>query len=226
MTRPYSVDLRERVVRAVEAGLSRRAAARRFEVSVSFVIKLMRRWRLEGTVEPERYGGWKRPILAAHAERVHDLLRDEPDLTIAELRSRLAAEAIHVSPAAISRFLTAEGLTRKKEDAACSRAGAAGRRRRAGRLARPAVGTEPGAPGVHRRDLGHDHHGAPPWPGAPRAAPGGRCAAWPLEDDDVPRRAAARPDQRALRFDGAINGERFRAWVEQPWCRPLLPATW
>jgi transposase len=114
MTRPYSVDLRARVVRAVAAGLSRRAAARRFEVSVSFVIKLVQRWRREGTIEPARYGGWKRPTLAAHAERVHDLLRGEPDLTIAELRSRLAAEAIHVSPAAISRFLTAEGLTRKK----------------------------------------------------------------------------------------------------------------
>ena len=98
----------------MEAGLSRRAAARRFEVSVSFVVKLMQRWRREGSVEPERYGGWKRPALAAHAERVHDLLRREPDLTIAELRSRLAAAAIHVSPAAISRFLTAAGLTRKK----------------------------------------------------------------------------------------------------------------
>ena len=72
MTRPYSVDLRERVVRAVEAGLSRRAAARRFEVSVSFVVKLMQRWRRRGTVAPERYGGWKRSALAAHAERVHD----------------------------------------------------------------------------------------------------------------------------------------------------------
>jgi transposase len=114
MTRPYSVDLRERVVRAVEAGLSRRAAARRFEVSVSFVIQLLQRWQQRGTVQPERYGGWKRAILAAHAERVHALLRVEPDLTIAELRSRLAAEAIQVSPAAISRFLAAEGLTRKK----------------------------------------------------------------------------------------------------------------
>jgi transposase len=114
MTRPYSVDLRERVVRAVEAGLSRRAAARRFEVSASFVIKLVQRWRREGTVAPERYGGWKRPTLAAHAERMHELLRAEPDLTIAELRSRLAAAAIHTSPAAISRFLAAEGLTRKK----------------------------------------------------------------------------------------------------------------
>ena len=114
MTRPYSVDLRERVVRAVEAGLSRRATARRFEVSVSFVIKLVQSWQQRGTVEPERYGGWKRSTLAAHAERVRELLTAEPDLTVAELRSHLAAEAIHVSPAAISRFLSAEGLTRKK----------------------------------------------------------------------------------------------------------------
>jgi transposase len=41
------------VVRAVEAGLSRRATARRFEVSVSFVIKLVQRWQQRGTVEPE-----------------------------------------------------------------------------------------------------------------------------------------------------------------------------
>jgi len=114
MSRPDSVDRRERVVRAVAAGLSRRAAARRFAVSVSCVIKLMQRGRRESTVAPERYGGWKRPARAAHAGRVHELLRGEPDLTIAELRRRLAAEAIHVSPAAISRFLTAAGLTRKK----------------------------------------------------------------------------------------------------------------
>lgn len=114
MTRPYSVDLRERVVRTVEAGLSRRATAQRFEVSVSFVIKLMQRWRRQGTVKPEQYGGWKRAALAAHAGLVCDLLRVEPDLTIAELRGRLATEGIHTSPAAISRFLTSENLTRKK----------------------------------------------------------------------------------------------------------------
>ena len=114
MTRPYSVDLRERVVRTVEAGLSRRATAQRFEVSVSFVIKLIQRWRRDGTVAPDQYGGWKRSILAVHAERVRALLAAEPDLTIAELRGRLASEAVHASPAAITRFLTAEGLTRKK----------------------------------------------------------------------------------------------------------------
>jgi transposase len=114
MTRPYSVDLRERVVRTVEAGLSRRATARRFEVSISFVIKLMQRWQRQGTVQPDQYGGWKRSALAIHAARVHALVAAEPDRTLAELRSRLAHAGIHTSPAALSRFLTAEGLTRKK----------------------------------------------------------------------------------------------------------------
>jgi transposase len=114
MARPYSVDLRERVVRSVEAGASRRATAAKFEVSASFVIKLTQRWRRRGTVAPDRIGGGKRSTLAAHADRVHALLAAEPDMTIGELQARLAAEGIRVSPSAISRFLTACGLTRKK----------------------------------------------------------------------------------------------------------------
>lgn len=114
MARAYSVDLRERVVRAVENGASRRAAAAQFAVSISFVVKLMQRWRQRGTVQADRIGGWKRPRLAAHAERVHALLSAEPDLTIAELRSRLAAEGIATSRSGIGRFLAAAGLTRKK----------------------------------------------------------------------------------------------------------------
>jgi transposase len=113
MARPYSVDLRKRVVRAVEAGASRRATAAKFGVSPSFVIKLMQRWRRRGTVQPDRIGGRKRSTLAAHAERVAALLAAEPDLTIAELRSRLAAAEIAVSRSALVRFLAACGLTRK-----------------------------------------------------------------------------------------------------------------
>lgn len=114
MARPYSVDLRERVVRAVEAGLSRRAAAAKFEVSVSFVVKLMQRWRRQGTVQADRVGGWKRSTLAAHGERVRALLAAAPDLTIAELRQRLAADGIAASRSGLGRFLLAHGLTRKK----------------------------------------------------------------------------------------------------------------
>jgi hypothetical protein len=61
MARPYSVDLRERVVRAVEDGASRRAAAAKFEVSISFVVKLMQRWHQRGTIQPDRIGGWNSP---------------------------------------------------------------------------------------------------------------------------------------------------------------------
>ena|SRR5918995_5655362 len=114
MARPYSVDLRERVVRAVEGGASRRATAVKFEVSVSFVVKLMQRWQRCGTVQPGRIGGWKRSTLAAHAERVRALVAAEPDLTIAELRHRLADEGIAASRSSLGRFLAAAGLTRKK----------------------------------------------------------------------------------------------------------------
>jgi putative transposase len=114
MARPYSVDLRARVVRAVEGGASRRATAAKFEVSVSFVIKLLQRWRRRGTVQPDRIGGWKRSTLAAHAERARALVAAEPDLTIAELCSRLADEGIAVSRSSVGRFLIAAGLTRKK----------------------------------------------------------------------------------------------------------------
>src|SRR5918994_7901778 len=101
MARPYSVDLRTRIVRAVEAGLSRRAAAAKFEVSVSCVVKLMQRWRDKGTLEPARIGGRKRATLAAHGERVQALLAATPDLTIAELRSRLAAAGTKVGDAMV-----------------------------------------------------------------------------------------------------------------------------
>jgi transposase len=114
MTRPYSIDLRERMVRAVEGGTSRRATAARFGVSPSCVIKLVQRWRRAGTLAPEPVRGGRRAKLADHTERVQALLAAAPDSTIAELQTRLAADDIHVSPSAISRFLKACGLTRKK----------------------------------------------------------------------------------------------------------------
>jgi transposase len=108
------MDLRERMVRAVEAGASRRATAARFGVSPSCVIKLVQRWRRVGTLAPEPVRGGRRAKLADHAERVEALLAAAPDSTLAELQARLAAEGIAVSPSAISRFLKACGLTRKK----------------------------------------------------------------------------------------------------------------
>ena len=78
------------------------------------------------------------------------------------------------------------------------------------------AGPDPGAAGVHRRDLGDHGHGPALRSGAARRAGGGRRAAWPLEDHDVPgRRSATMASPPPACFDGAINGARFLAYVEQ-----------
>ena len=114
MGRPYSKDLRARLVEAVEAGASRQATARRFGVSPSCVIKLVARWRRTGTLAPAQFGGWMKHALAAHEARVRALVAERPDSTLDELRAALARESIHVSRWAVWRFLRACGLTLKE----------------------------------------------------------------------------------------------------------------
>jgi transposase len=102
------------VKRAVEKGGSCRQVAAQYEVSVSFVVKLMQRWRERGTLTPEPMGGRKPQRLAGQAERVRALVAGDPDLTIDGLRRRLADEGVTVSRSAVGRTLLALGLTRKK----------------------------------------------------------------------------------------------------------------
>ena len=81
MTRPYSEDLRERIVRVVESGTSRNAAAKRFDVSISIVVKLMQRWNQRGTIKADKYGGWKRSKLAPDGDRIRALVAETWDIT-------------------------------------------------------------------------------------------------------------------------------------------------
>jgi len=108
------LDLRERIVEAVEGGSSRREAAEQFAVSVSCTIKLVQRWERTGSVAPAPMGGRKAFALAAHEARVRALLAERPDATLDELRAQLTGEGITVSRSAIGRFLQALGWTRKK----------------------------------------------------------------------------------------------------------------
>ena len=114
MTRAYSEDLRIRVVRDVEAGCSRRSVAFKYAVSISFVIKLVQRWRAAGTVAPRGTGGRKVHALAAHAELVDRLLASKRDITLDELRLGLLGEGVLVARSSVARYLKARGLTRKK----------------------------------------------------------------------------------------------------------------
>lgn len=107
--------LRERCVRFVVAGNSRHAAAQKFEVSPSFVIKLMKLWRETGSVEPRPRGGGRRSKLNPHRAFVLGEVENRRDITMPELvEILLEAKETQVAPATLSRFLIACGLSRKK----------------------------------------------------------------------------------------------------------------
>ena len=81
MTKPYSADLRVRVVEAVDEGATRHEAAERFGVSVSSAVRWHQAWRHEGTIEAKRYGGSRSP-LEDHAEEILAVIEEQPDLTL------------------------------------------------------------------------------------------------------------------------------------------------
>lgn len=115
MARPYSVDLRERVVGAVErSGLSRRQAAARFGVGISTVIAWVRRARETGSVAPGKMGG-HRPKKLAGAWRDWLLARcRERDFTLRGLVAELGDRGLKVDYRTVWAFVRAEGLTHKK----------------------------------------------------------------------------------------------------------------
>jgi hypothetical protein len=67
MPKPYSEDLRERVIEAVESGASRREAAENFRLSPSSAVRWWRRWRDTGSAKGKRSGGSKSPSVGAGA---------------------------------------------------------------------------------------------------------------------------------------------------------------
>jgi transposase len=88
--RPYSNDLRERVAAAVDhAEGSLREIARRFRVSLSFVVRLLQRRRDADTLDPLPHGGGPPPVLGPDdRRRLEQLIRDQPDATLEQLRQR------------------------------------------------------------------------------------------------------------------------------------------
>ena len=127
MGRPYSRDLRERIIEAVEGGRSRRGAAEVFGVSPSCAVKLYRRWRETGCVSPARLGAPKRCKLDPVADWLLALVKAEPDITLEEIRSRLARErSLSASIGLIWAFFDRHDISFKKI-AARQRAGARGR---------------------------------------------------------------------------------------------------
>ena len=114
MARPYSVDLRERVVSAILAGETCRVVAARFGVAVSSVVKWTQRYRRTGSVAPDKMGGHRRRVLEPHRDLVIELIERTPHLTVRGLRDILQDRGISVSRHAVWQFLRREGLSFKK----------------------------------------------------------------------------------------------------------------
>ncbi len=113
--RPYSQDLREKIVRALEAGETQEEVADRFSVSLSFIEKLWRRWRETGSCAALAHAGGRQRSLRGHEAAIRKEVAAQPDVTLSELCDRLAGVgAPAVSVATMCTELRRLDLPRKK----------------------------------------------------------------------------------------------------------------
>ncbi len=116
MTRPYSMDLRDRAVARVLAGESVRSVALALSISPSSVVRWSQRYRATGSALPGQVGGHKPGILSG-AHRDWLLERAATDFTLRGLVAELAERGVRVDYRSVWRFVHAEGLSFKKKRA-------------------------------------------------------------------------------------------------------------
>ena len=114
MPRPYSQDLRDRVVASVAGGCSRRAAAKIFSVSVATVVRWSQRFETTGSAAALAMGGRRPRRLAGKRDWLLARIVEKPDLTLRALLAELAGDGVKVSHGALWAFFAREGITFKK----------------------------------------------------------------------------------------------------------------
>ena len=115
MPKPYSRDLRDRVIDAVEKGaMSRRAAARRYEISKFVAIKWLERVERDGSRAPVGHGGHRASKLMPHREFLEAVRAEKSDITLQALCDRLLSErGVKADTSMMSRFFRRIGVTFK-----------------------------------------------------------------------------------------------------------------
>jgi transposase len=113
MPKPYSTDLRERVIESVVAGASRREAAELYGISPSVVVIWVQRWEATGSIVARPSGGSVSP-LEDHAEFLLGLVTEQPDLTLDEIVAAMVKARIAGSRTSVWRFYDRHGITFKK----------------------------------------------------------------------------------------------------------------
>ena len=113
----YSLDLREKIIQTYEAGgITQRELAKRFRVSLYFVIMLLRRWRQENTLLPKKRGATMKPLSTPEIMQFLDeQIKKECDLSLLQLVELVREKySISVSTKTMSRMLRRENLRYKK----------------------------------------------------------------------------------------------------------------
>jgi transposase len=110
--KPYSMDLRQRVLTDCDAGLTTAQVAAKYTVSPAWVRRLKQRRRQTGEVAPRAARPGPPPSWGAYAGRLRDAVRRQPDATLAELRDRLG---LAVALSTLWRAVAALRLTVKKK---------------------------------------------------------------------------------------------------------------
>src|SRR5256885_7796427 len=92
--KPYSMDLRERVLADCDAGTATPAVAQKYRVSPSWVRRLKQRRREDGTTAPRDHRTGPRPSWDGYADRLREAIAADPDATLAELKARLGLAVV------------------------------------------------------------------------------------------------------------------------------------
>lgn len=114
MAAAYSLDLRQRVVVAYDEGLGANEISQMYRVSRAWVYKMLKQRRETGCIQARKGHTGPKPKLAAHRQRLKELVGKYPDATLAELRQHLR---LNVSLSTIWLALCELGLTLKKSHA-------------------------------------------------------------------------------------------------------------
>ena len=116
--RPFSLDLRQRIVDALQSGQTRPKVAERFGVSLATVDRFARQWRDQGDLAPRPITGRPRAILEADRELLQTLITTQKDPTLDSLSQALAEQTgKKISLSALQRNLVWLGYSYKKSHA-------------------------------------------------------------------------------------------------------------
>jgi transposase len=115
MARTLSQDLRDRVVAAIDGGMSCRAAAAHFDVSISRSIRWRRHALQHGRAVAKPRGGDRHSArIKALGSFIKELVAKQGDITLAEIRARLSERVVPVGIGTVHRSFARHGITRKK----------------------------------------------------------------------------------------------------------------